>query len=528
MAGGPIWRSWMSFRALYWRVPQPLRILVALAAAAAGATLLLFSLDDTLPSEMTPEMVALVEWLRLKGGEVHPCVEVSKCRSGGGRCVMTRCAIPPSTLLVAVPRGAQLRGTQEGAAMDDKALTAGMCPNLMTWAAEPDKEGGAAEWHLDIPTMQLVLRLLEERRLGYTSKWADYLPTIPREYPAILWDKESQYSCLRETPNEVHINRRFERRTAEHRLLWRCKAEHKLEWTDIVGGTALGGKLANNVDSADFDEVTLRWALHSVGSRSYEAPSKDGSNGRPDPAMVPFADLFNDSPNPNAVWRFRDGAGAGLRTDVGTFEIVAGTNGLEAGVEVLLSYGKKTSDQLLTHYGFAHRDNAMDIAYLDLLDGGSPLAPESQSARLALSSDPDTTAGWLPRTLSALRSHFAHEATSSTSEKEKLVLSLLETQCAKAGHIWAGLSHPLSRPTGTTDMDESAEVCRVYRESLASLGGACAEFAKEARAEVASGTAEKGAAAAANASVAAQLSARLLTVWRTDLAHLSSLHAKYS
>merc|ERR1712039_656366 len=132
--------------------------------------------------------------------------------------------------------------------------------------------------------------------------------------------------------------------------------------------------------------------------------------------MVPFADLFNDSPNPNAVWRFRDG-GAGLRNDIGTFEILAGPKGLEAGVEVLLSYGEKTSDQLLTHYGFAHPENPLDVGYVDVVEG-SPLAPDSHNARLSLAADVEAAAGWFPRTLSALRNHFAHESSMSPQDRD--------------------------------------------------------------------------------------------------------------
>jgi len=213
--------------------------------------------------------------------------------------------------------------------------------------------------------MRLTLRLLEEQRRGDASHWKLYVPTIPGDYSPVMWDEASQRKCLEGTPSESRIPRRFTRKAAEHRLLSDCDARR-------AGGAA----------EPNWEEL-LRWAQHSVASRSYESrPGRwNTSDGRPGAVMVPFADMFNDDPSPNAAWEWN------AATDA--FEISAKA-ALAAGEEVLLSYGTKTNDQLLTHYGFVHLANARDVVYLDLVQTtAAALAPID--ARLALCFDVDTT-----------------------------------------------------------------------------------------------------------------------------------------
>lgn len=438
---------------------------------------------------------------------------------------MAQCDIHASELLVAIPEAAQVRAptSHVGFANGTKemAVLSPLCPQLGMWAEQPESAGGAAEWHLDVSTMQLVLRLLEERRQDASSSWATYIPTIPKSYPAILWDEGRQRRCLGGTPDEAHIARRFTRQAAERRLLQRCKVENTLEWASTADLDVVdGANLKHDVREVDRDVIALRWALHSVGSRSYEKKvepqgseqesGKSTNHARPRPAMVPFADLFNDSPSPNAQWRWHG-------SDASTFEIVAGTKGIADGAEVTISYGSKTSEQLLTHYGFAHPDNPLDIANLDLLDESAALSPQSQSSRLALSFDAGTSAGWLPRTLSALRFHFSMmerpsngQGAASDTKQEAAMLALIQKRCSEAQLQWA--DEQFKNGTGPDlTIDEGKGACDVYRASLSSLARSCVDFASLASAELS----RQGQGSLRIDG--AKLADRLLAAWRSSI-----------
>merc|ERR1712190_429012 len=99
----------------------------------------------------------------------------------------------------------------------------------------------------------------------------------------------------------------------------------------------------------------------------------------------------------------------------------------------------------------------------------------------------------------------------------------MERRCSDARRGWQGDKAAIASKLSS---DESGAVCGVYRRSLQALAGACAAFAHAAAQEVVSATGGASAAVAANSSVAAQLTARLLTVWRADMARVSSQHAK--
>merc|ERR1712183_1052506 len=127
--------------------------------------------------------------------------------------------------------------------------------------------------------------------------------------------------------------------------------------------------------------------MGAIGSRSYESPA--GA------VLVPFADLLNDSPWPNAKWRF------GRKS---SYEIEV-TSRIAVGQEILISYGKKDNDQLLTHYGFVHPGNARGAYYVDLTNHSEAdvLAASPRSIRLTLSFDAGVTPRCLPRAIDDLR-----------------------------------------------------------------------------------------------------------------------------
>jgi len=413
---------------------------------------------------MSGDILSVANWLLKEGGEIHSCVKVSLCGSGGGRCVMTRCSIQEGELIVSVPAEAQLRPWKNKVETETSSTSGTSswtvpCPALQSWLALSSKEGGAAEWHLDYTAMQLVLRLLEERHQGSESRYAEYLATVPKSYPSIMWDKNVQDLCIKGTPGELHIERRFQRKWAELNLLNRCI-----------------GMLGLNVSSkgeAVNDDI-LHWAVYSVGSRSYEVrPPTQGSpplnSGGHGAIMAPFADLFNDSPEWNAKWQ--------QNAETDALEIVAKTT-IPEGTEISISYGGKTNEKLLTRYGFVHQNNAREVGYVDVLPSAELSAsPASLNSRLALSGDGSVTAAGLPLTLTYARKSIQQRQLGNQSasrmgaaELELASLILVRDQCAEAAKSWA------PKPGGT----DSDEACTGYRRGLESLGRSCVEFADRA------------------------------------------------
>lgn len=142
----------------------------------------------------------------------------------------------------------------------------------------------------------------------------------------MLSGRTLQQQCLAGTPTESRIPRRFERYAAEYKQLRQC------------AGTV--------------DDGLLRWAKHAIGSRSYEWHSGERDR-RAVAVMVPFADMFNDDPAHNAQWSWQEG------TDAFQVHLL---RDVSAGEEILVSYGKKANEHLLTHYGFVHSGNRQDFS----------------------------------------------------------------------------------------------------------------------------------------------------------------------
>lgn len=475
---------WLNVRLRIMRWPMMLA-----CGAIAGFLLVLFLV---MPSQDSPkrtlgvnhhngDIEALLAWLAANGAELHPCVSVSMCGSGGGRCVMASCDIRKADKMLSVPRSVQLHPS--------RSQGSPLCPQLGEWLEQPVSEGGGAGYHLDIHAIRLALRLLEERALGERSSWVQYLPTVPPSFASVLWDESEQQRCLAETSGAPKISRRFARYAAERELIRRCL-------------------VANGARRAD-DEL-LRWAMHAVGSRSYElweaGPDSDGK--RPVAVMVPLADMFNDDPENNAQWGWNEASLA--------FEITA-LSEIREGAEILVSYGRKTNEQLLTHYGFVHSCNTQDMVSVDLLDP-TKAAMAMRRVNILLSFDGHLSASRLPASLGDLRNYLTYEAEERSSAQgydlETMSLTDVRQYCKNAAIRWRRAI------SGGADT-----MCASYRESLAALAQACADFAVFAVQETA--TLAAGGKPATSDPVlsastgvgrkAAELTLHLLQAWRADV-----------
>lgn len=107
---------------------RPCAAFAVLAASVFAATLIAAGIlqrgsPRAAASSGSASTEPLLSWLKRLGAEIHPCVEVAQCGSGGGRCVVARCALQRSDRALLIPRAAQLRSAApwrggEGSACD--------------------------------------------------------------------------------------------------------------------------------------------------------------------------------------------------------------------------------------------------------------------------------------------------------------------------------------------------------------------------------------------------------------------------
>jgi SET domain-containing protein 6 len=101
--------------------------------------------------------------------------------------------------------------------------------------------------------------------------------------------------------------------------------------------------------------ISLRefaWGYAASASRTFGLRIE----GNTDTGMVPLAEMFNHSPDPNCDW-------SGNHTR--TFEIRAQQD-IPAGTPLTVTYGKVPNKRLLAQYGFCIEDNRHDVATLRL------------------------------------------------------------------------------------------------------------------------------------------------------------------
>jgi len=361
-------------------------------------------------------------------------------------------------LLISVPAFLQLTAYP--------SLVGSPCPELNKTLPE------ARQWHFQEESVLLLLRLLKEHVRGRGSVFQRYIATMPAEYPSILSDAKELQQCLAGTPARLKVSRRVARDRALGQLLREC-----------------------NVATS---ESTMRWAKLTVNTRAFSGslPGSHGvDSGRKEwNALVPFADIFNDAVSPNAAWS-RD-------LDSGVFEVRAAQSIRKDG-EVLISYGAKGNEKLLSSYGFVHADNPRDEVIVYLQDPSTSLAAPPfitlSLGRVDTGSLKQTLAGLqFLRTEAANTGRFA-----STRELESAVMVALKGHCARATVPWAA---------NYTVSDSMRWACDGYRDGLINTVRALSEFADLAIADL------EGKPRQPSAGLCGRLSSALLEEWRKEFA----------
>lgn len=369
------------------------------------------------------EVTELADWLRSSGAFIHPCLQVEPCRSG--RCLFTACALQPHQPLVVVAPELQVR-----------PMTPPVGPAV------------CSELH---PAGQelLALKLLEERSRGRGGRQWRWLRTLPLSFPDHVTEEDAQRACVAGTAAEARVGQRFAQRQKQYGLLRKC-APH------VVPGTAV-------------DDAALHWALSTVSTRSFTFKRDNGSSI----LFVPFADMVNDAQSATADWDFD--------ATSGNFRLLAGNAMLPPGAEVVISYGHKSNEQLLTKYGFVHDNNPNDVAFVDLsgLIGttAKPVLPlsvgdkaEGVAVREGAADFRDMSVFGNLRSMSILRRHHIRAGTSKR-QAEDLVLSAVRDRCASAAEIW-----------GHWEGIEGS--CADYRASHRALALGCVGFADAALVQI--------------------------------------------
>lgn len=425
-----------------------------LLSAGAGCTPVVA--QSTVPADQPQSEIAdLAEWLRAEGAFIHPCLEVRPCSSG--RCLLTGCALRPHQPLVVVGKALQVRPLEV-------APVLGACSQLNPKGPE-----------------MLALSLLAERGRGSGGRLRRWLRTLPQSFPDHVTDEAAQRACVAGTAAEGRVSRRFFRLQRELDQLRQCAPQ-------ILPNVSL-------------DEAAIRWALHTVHTRSFTSPAERNQSFI---FFVPFADMVNDGQPENANWDFN--------ATSGEFSISSGSAELLPGQELLISYGRKSNEHLLTKYGFVHSNNPNDIAFVELpaLTGAAakPVLPLARNAHVEAVAIVEGAANMRQmgifghlRSLGFLRRHHLRNGMPEL-EAEALTLGAVVDRCSKARQAWG-------------HWEGSAGPCAEYHASLASLALGCVAFAQEALSQLRGGGGGLPAAAGAGSAseVAEAVRAHLVAMW---------------
>ncbi|WP_043434171.1 SET domain-containing histone-lysine N-methyltransferase [Cystobacter fuscus] len=276
---------------------------------------------DTAASSSNQKLSNLLRWLE-EGGARFPKLQLVR-REDGERAVLAQAPISAGETVLQVPRTHML--TLELARESDigRAIAEGL---------DPDNE--------DLYLASFLLQ--EKHREG--SFWKPYIDSLPESYSQMPLFYGSE----------------------EHALLKGCFALTLLtHQAQSLREDYLS--LCQNVPGYErFTPGEFVWARLSVSSRLFSL-KKGGFLGQ---TLVPMADMLNHRRPPDVLWE---------TTEDGESFVMKANNAVAAGDEVHDSYGAKSNDLMLLHFGFVTDDNEHDEAFLGLriLDG-DPLAATKQ------------------------------------------------------------------------------------------------------------------------------------------------------
>ncbi|MFY0566891.1 SET domain-containing histone-lysine N-methyltransferase [Archangium lansingense] len=282
----------------------------------------------TSPESSDQKLAALLRWLE-DGGARFPKLNVVR-QENGERAVLARTDIATGEAVLQVPRSHLL--TLEVAKSSDIG-------RLIRSHVSPDNE-----------ELYLASFLLQEKHRP-DSFWKPYVDSLPEAFPHVpLFFSASERALLQGSFLLTLLQFQDYSLRQDHALL--CQKVPGYE---------------------RFSVEEFIWARLSVSSRNFGL-KVGGLQGR---SLVPLADMLNHRRPPDVLWS--------TSKDGQFFEMTA-QNTIATGLEVHDSYGAKSNDLLLLHFGFVVENNEQDEVFLSLgLPEGTALASGKQKL-LGLSS----------------------------------------------------------------------------------------------------------------------------------------------
>ncbi|EES07338.1 hypothetical protein BDA96_04G272300 [Sorghum bicolor] len=194
------------------------------------------------------------------------------------------------------------------------------------------KRNSVPDWPL------IATYLISEASLEGSSRWSSYIAALPRQpYSLLYWTRAELDAYLVASPI---------RKRAIQRI------------TDVIGTyNDLRDRIFSRHSDLFPEEVynieTFLWSFGILFSRLVRLPSMDEKV-----ALVPWADMLNHSPEVETFLDFdKSSQGIVFTTD----------RSYQPGEQVFISYGKKSSGELLLSYGFVPKEGTNPNDSVELL-----------------------------------------------------------------------------------------------------------------------------------------------------------------
>ncbi|KAF0908880.1 hypothetical protein E2562_030184 [Oryza meyeriana var. granulata] len=194
------------------------------------------------------------------------------------------------------------------------------------------KKNSVPDWPL------LATYLISEASLERSSRWSSYIAALPRQpYSLLYWTRPELDAYLVASPIRGRAIQRI---------------------TDVIGTyNDLRDRIFSKHSDLFPEEVynleTFRWSFGILFSRLVRLPSMDGRV-----ALVPWADMLNHSPEVETFLDYDKSSGGIVFTTDRSYQ---------PGEQVFISYGKKSSGELLLSYGFVPKEGTNPNDSVDLL-----------------------------------------------------------------------------------------------------------------------------------------------------------------
>jgi histone-lysine N-methyltransferase SETD3 len=280
-------------------------------------------------AEASDQKIAnLLRWLE-QGGARFPKLRVVR-QENGERSVLTVADVASGEAVLQIPRSHLL--TQQLARSSDIG-------RLIQSHVNPDNE-----------ELYLASFLLQEKHRP-DSFWKPYVDSLPEAFPHLpLFFSEEERALLEGSFVQTLLAFQVQSLGQEYALLCqKVPGYERFSLDDFV------------------------WARLSVSSRTFGL-QVGGLQGR---CLVPLADMLNHRRPPDVLWD---------TSEDGQFFVMTAQNAVATGMEIHDSYGAKSNDLLLLHFGFVAENNEQDEVFLSLgLPEGTALASGKQKL-LGLSS----------------------------------------------------------------------------------------------------------------------------------------------